>query len=310
MDDIQLVKNEMASLIEKIELFKNEISKTKPAFIAFDIQKITKEDEKHFIHKGIDFLQVNELSQWNDLHIILNSFSDFYRDISLSTKFVQRMPGIIVVNENKELLISMIDAINLSKAEIANIVRNGRNSKQKHEFIHSVFTGIMTHQLYREINYLTESVSNVWFNWNSRPVPKSMTLEKADKYVKDKQELTPLWCEKSEWLTITNSALNEINSGRFESIQKLKEFKSFPTIEFVTLDPETGFKKKIRFNATTPFILFSQEKNILPQLSKLGNFEAKENNKKFRYSNSKNKLMICSQLNLVGVIKKHVKKQN
>jgi DNA replication terminus site-binding protein len=302
MDDFDLVKNQMVLLKDQITILIDEIAKLNPAFIAFDIQKITKEEEAKCIHQGIDHLKVTPLDQWHHLHKTLNAYSDFYKDFSLSTQYVHRIPGVVVITQNQTFINTLVDNVNDAKDEIARIVRQNRESKQRHEFIHKAFKGIMTEQLYRKIHYVIEPVKNVWFNWASRPVPRIMSIEQAKKYVEDKKDAIPLWCDQEDWERLIKAAINDIESGRFEVIQKLKEFKSFPTIEFVKSDG-----KRKRHNATIPFLLFAQQENTLPKLSLLDDYDSSKNKTNAPYRATENKEMICAALGLIGVIKKHEK---
>ena len=263
--DETLAKEKMTLLRDKTNILIDDIAATNPAFVAFEIQQITKEDESKYIHQGIDFLEVNTISQWHEIYKVLNSYIDFYRDIKLSTQFVKRLPGIVVVTEKQDYFKDLVDSINKTKDEFAAIIRNGRNNKQRHEFIHSLFKGIMTEQVYRKIYYIDEPVTNVWFNWNSRPVPRTMSLSEAVAYLNTKKNDVPIWCDKTEWNAIIEAGINNVNSGQYTAVQKLKEFKAFPTVEFKK-QPVDLPVQKVRRNATIPILLFAQDENTLPKL--------------------------------------------
>jgi len=297
-----ILKQTMAELQNDIQQLIDIISSSQPSFVGFNIQRITKADEKKCMLSGIDELSVSPLKEWNQLHTVLKSWSSFYSNISMSTQYVDRLPGIVVINDSSEEILGLIRKINKLKDDIANIVRKNRNPYQRHEFIHHVFPGIMTEQVYRHIHLISVPVTNAWFNWTSRPVPKSMTIEQCITFLKAQSDKPKYLYIEEEWKAMINSTIESIRVSNFSSIQRYKAFKVFPTIELQYID-EDGIKKRIKKNATTPFILCMQPTTALPKYTNLNNYSATEHSRSKTPKLSKNKVMINKVLGLVGVNK-------
>lgn len=282
-----------------------EITSQQPDFIGFSIEPISKENEKHCLINGIKNLKVTQLDQSSHLHQVINFWNKNYKVLDESTLYVERMPGFVIINENTEEVVTLIKNINNIKDTIATVVRDGRNHHQKHEFIHNTLNGVMTEQLYRHIHVIEKHVENIWFNWVSRPVPITMTLEEAHNYVERFKEIPQLNLSEKDWISELNKTQNDIKSGGFSYIQRNREFKVFPTIELACIDSD-GIKKPIRKNATTPFILVGQVNKSLPKFTTLSDYEF--NHLRKRKSQKKvnnNKVNISEFLHLTGVIKAH-----
>ncbi len=298
-NDLKIVNALMTSLFNKLNSLIDSVAKQKPYFIGYEIERITKEEEKNCIIDGVKNLDVKLLAHWTQLHKVLNSWKDFYAPVKNSTMFVHRLPGFVTVMEDHEELLVLVETINKIKDDIATTVRKNRDKHQRHEFIHRAFPGIMTEQLYRKIQIKSEHVNNVWFNWASRPVPKSYTLKEAVEHVEKLKSKPPIDFDQVDWLVQLDTVINDINSGRYHTIQKLKEFRLLPTIEFNLI--RDGNKVRTRHNATIPFILFGQENKAKPKHSALSpvNNKTKKDTCAF---DPNNKEMIDSHLSLVGVL--------
>ena len=298
-DKVQLVdkmKDLKALNAELIEL----CAQQKPAFIGFEIEKIKTEMEKNVLRNGINSLDVNVLQEWTKMHRVLDSWGSYYKAADYSTKFVDRTPGVVVITENISHIKSLINNINKLKDELAFIVREGRDQYERHEFIHKAFNGIMTEQVYRHIHYFDKEVTNIWFNWASRPVPKSYKIKDALKMLDKKMSRPKYLISTKEWESMIERIKIEVKSGGFDSIQQMKEFRVLPTIEMQYFEG-IGVKKRKKSNATTPILLFGQKENTLPKYSTLNPFINKNPDKQMRIG--ANKTLINPYLKLVGVKK-------
>lgn len=298
-DDFATVRTLMAQLMSSLESLISLVSAQKPFFVGYDIERITKEDEKTCIAQGVKTLDVKILNHWTQLHKVLNAWKDFYAPQTGSTMFVHRLPGFVTIIENQDEVLELVNSINLIKDNIAKTVRKNRDKHQRHTFIHTAFPGIMTEQLYRKIQFKTDHVNNVWFNWARRPVPKSFTLEEAVAHVEKLKSIPPIDYNQTDWVVRLDKVINNINSGCFVSIQKLKEFRLLPTIEFNMIIDEQ--RTRSRHNATVPFILFGQMKKLNPTYSELLPFDKASRNNTSAFD-ATTKEMIDPYLSLVGVL--------
>ena len=296
--DLLTLTQLMDKLVIKTTLLINIISKQNPYFVGYKVERIAKSEEKHCTVAGVKHLSVNSLTQWTELQTVLNAWQDFYAPLTSSTMFVHRLPGFVIVNEDKETVLALVTYINVLKDDLANTVRHNRDKHQRHEFIHRAFSGVMTEQLYRKIQIKTDHVNNIWFNWVSRPVPQMYSLDDAVVYVEKKKSVPPIEFSATEWQARLNITISKITSGRYKKIQKLKQFRLLPTIEFNLL--KGGEKKRNKHNATIPFILMGQENNVVPTFTPLLDFNVGDKEQKKPFIES-NKEMLDEFLRLVGV---------
>ncbi|NQY88688.1 MAG: hypothetical protein HRT51_13260 [Colwellia sp.] len=296
--DLLTVTQLMPDIVAQTTLLIDMISKQNPYFVGYNIERISKEKEKNCIVEGIKHLSVRPLTHWSELHSVLNAWKDFYAPLTGSTMFVHRLPGFVIVNEDKETVLALVTSINTLKDDLANTIRHNRDKHQRHEFIHRAFSGVMTEQLYRKIQIKTDHVNNVWFNWVSRPVPQMYSLDDAVLYVEKKKSVPPIEFSATEWQARLNITISKITSGRYKKIQKLKQFRLLPTIEFNLI--KDGEKKRNKHNATIPFILMGQENNAVPKFTPLSDFNVGDKDQKKPFIKS-NKEMLDQFLQLVGV---------
>ena len=300
MDNTQDLLNAMNKLFVLNRQLVNLCGQQRPAFVGFDIEKITVENEQSILSDGINSLAVKKLMSANDRAQLFNSWGHYFKVTGLSTKFVDRTPGIVVITEDVSQIKSLITNINTCKDNVASIVRANRDQYERHQFIHENFPTIMTEQVYRHIHYFEHEVTNAWFNWASRPVPKMYSTEAALELL-DQQFKRPKYnLSANEWQALITNTMNEVKSGKFDYIQQIKEYRVLPTIELQYIDNEHA-KKRSKSNATTPFFLFGQPNNYLPKYSTLSPYINKRKNKKTKLS--ANKTMINPYLKLVGVKK-------
>ena len=297
-------KIELVEQMEKLKALNTQLvelcAQQKPAFIGFDIERITIEMEKDVLRNGVKTLNVNTLDDWTQLYKVLESWGRFYKSADHSTKFVDRLPGIVVITDNITNIKMLVDNINLLKKEIAHTVRENRDPYQRHQFIHDTFQGIMTEQVYRDIRYFDNNVTNVWFNWASRPVPKSFTIKEAQQMLDEQLKRPKYLMSDQEWTKMIHHVKSEISTGNFSSIQQMKEFRVLPTIEMQHIS-KLGIKKRAKHNATTPWILLGQEKNELPKFSTLKPYVNNKADQSIKVR--PNKVLLNPYLKLVGVKK-------
>ncbi|MGJ8694455.1 MAG: DNA replication terminus site-binding protein [Thalassotalea sp.] len=302
MGDIFQLTKAMDKLISLNNQLKTLCSEQKPAFIGFDIEKISAENETKTLRDGIHSLDVKTLhgNNPNILKQVLNSWASFYKADGFSTKFVDRLPGVVVITRDVDKIKLLIDHINDTKDNIAAIIRTDRDQYERHKFIHDTFNFIMTEQVYRHVHYFEQEVTNVWFNWASRPVPKTYTIEQALEMLDEQLNRPKYLFSQDEWQTMITATMVDVKSGMFDYIQQIKEYRVLPTIEFqYQVDTET--KKRKKSNATTPVILLGQPINTLPKFSVLKSYEKKHKEKEVKLS--ANKTLINPYLKLAGVKK-------
>ncbi len=304
MTDTIEIRQNMETLKELHISLVDLCAQQNPAFMGFEIEKVTVDMEKHVLRDGVESLDVSTLEDWTHMHRVLNGWGSYYKAQGFSTKFVDRLPGFVVITQNQKDIKALIHEINRYKDAIAKDVRKNRDSYERHKFIHDTFSSIMTEQVYRHIHYFEKEVTNVWFNWASRPVPKSFTIKEALAMLKEQKKRPKYMMSHKEWETMIEKIESNIKTGGFSSIQQMREFRVLPTIELQYIET-LDTKKRTKKNATTPIILLGQEKNVLPTFSALSPYQKNTTDKKMKLS--ANKTMINPYLRLVGV--KAIKKK-
>ncbi|GAA5132685.1 DNA replication terminus site-binding protein [Thalassotalea piscium] len=263
--------------------------------VGWQIEQILKTDEESVIKDGVQSLEVTPA----DDSIVLTAHQRYERALKLSTQFVERVPGLIVINGKKSEIIQLVAEINAIKDEILRIVNKDRPEfYQRHEFIHRVFPRIMTDQLRRHIHIIDTPVTNAWFNWVSRPVPSTMTIEQAISYLQEMSDKPKALFTTIEWKAMLQANIAQLRTGQFSSVQYPKALKLLPIMTYQTVN-SNGVCRATK-NANIPFILIAQPDGQLPIFSRLESYIKKTDNlRKTRVG--KNKTLLNSYLKLIGV---------
>ena len=248
------------------------------------------------MNTGIQSLQVTDATHTS----LLNYHQQYYRDISLSTRFVDRKPGLVVVDRQKDKIRALVITINFLKDEIMAIVNKDRNRLQRHDFIHRLFPRIMTVQLRRHIHIIEDNVTNAWFNWTSRPIPETLTIEESILFLELEKDKPRGLITPEEWKAIIDTSIANIRTSSYKSIQRLKRLKLLPIMSYQY--KEDGVDKRKTKNANTPVLLLGQQDERLPKTSTLQNYFKPDDNKiTRRLGRSKHKDLINGYFKLVGI---------
>lgn len=276
------------------------VSEQKPNFVGFDIEPVLKRNEVEYMDGQIKRLSVTTRVDWHELVGTLNSWKTFYKQDNESTLFTSRFPGFVVVSDKKEQVRSLVTQINNHKADIAQAIRHNRNERQRHEYIHQLFPGIITDLLYRQIHVIEDNVTNSWFNWTSRNVPYTMKPSEAKAWLQRIVDKPRLNHEPEQWKARINALIADVDSRIYPKFQRYKSYKCLPTIETKQTD-HRGQSKRVKRNATTPIILLGQNGDTLPVYSSLGNYDASNHKHNGINGIAKNKDILDNELKLIGV---------
>lgn len=263
--------------------------------VGFKLERILKIDEEQTIKEGISSIEVTDASH----NQVVNFHHRYYCDKLLSTQFVERMPGLIVVNERRNEVIDCVKQINLDKDNLMAIIRRQGDKYVRHQFIHDTFPRIMTDQFRRHIHVIDKQVTNSWFNWTSRPIPQTFSIDKAISLLQVEIDNPKGLYSAKEWKAMLDIIITDLRSGVFIKVQRHKALKLLPTMVYQALDSD-GVKKRYTTNANVPFLLLNQDKGLLPKYSELNNYVKKEGDKAAPL-NSKKKALLNAHLKLIGV---------
>jgi len=299
MDEISKCKR----LMDEIEIQHKHLIKllvtNAGGVVGFEIEQIKAIDEPSAIKNGVDSLTVEKASRMS----ILQFHRKYYRAQQLSTQFVERMPGFIVVKGQHNAIRELVLSINRLKIEIMTIVNTDRNKYERHEFIHLNFPRIMTDQFRRKIHMIDDHVTNCWFNWVSRPIPATLTVEEGISFLEQEEHNVRGLLDPKEWESMIQVAIAELRSGLFESVQRVKSLKLLPIMVYKFRD-SIGEEKRMTKNANTPVLLFEQDDDLTPKYSNLDSYIKPTDVKVKKNTREKNRKILNPYLRLVGVYKK------
>jgi hypothetical protein len=240
-------------------------------FVGYETSQVQKVDEDQVLANGQKVIEVATLDQWQHRSTVLGYYKRFYLTDGCSSRFVSRMPGLIVSSLPADVVINLIDQINTKKDEIKAVVQHQRNHQQRHTFIHQVFPQVMTEQLYRRISYSQRQVKSVWFSWcKSRQVNYTYTPEAAIKYLAEQVKKPKGLFTPQEWQANIEATIVKIQQDNYRSIQRERVYRTFPVVDHSYY--ANGKLKTNRFNAIMPWILLDQAKPDLPSGSGLNSF--------------------------------------
>ncbi len=272
--EVKMLMAQLISLTDKLsDLLDNDDSLS---FIGYETSPVLSINEEQVLAHGQPFIEVTKLNEWLHRLTVLNYYKRFYVADGCSTRFVSRMPGLIVSSLPADTVINLIDQINSKKDAIKTIVQHNRNHQQRHAFIHQMFPQVMTEQLYRHISYSQRQVKSVWFSWcRSRQVNYSYTPKEAINWLAEQKHKPKAFVDLQEWQANIEATMAKIQQGNYRSIQREKVYRTFPVTDYSHYVNDK--LKTTRFNAIMPWILLDQKSNSLPSGTELKSFVRDEN---------------------------------
>lgn len=275
----------------------------------YKIEDVLVENEQSAKDFGVQFLNVEPICNKTQ---IINSLSYVRKDIGFSTQFVARYPGLIVVERQQKHVFDLVKNINELKQELADTVRffdpltnnnhnvvnrRPRDKHQKHKFIHELEPGIMTEQLYRNIQVIEEPVTNAWFNWTQRPVSINLKGKNAIDWLNTLRDYPRSGFTKEQWQIRIDEIAMSIE--KYDFIQHYRLLRHIPICTYQTKNADSPVRNTK--NANTPFILLNQEENLLPKTSALKNWDVSTRKRKMRQTPDLIKTTLLSEPHIFGV---------
>lgn len=288
------------------------LAKVSSHCIGYDIEDIHKNDEQSAKEFGVQFLKVDHLGPKHKSQII-SSLNFVRKERSYSTQFVSRYPGIIVVEQQSSTIKQLVEHINELKVQLADTVRyfnlvvqdtnkstarQARDKHQKHKFIHDLEPGIMTEQLYRNIQIIEEPVTHCWFNWTQRPVSVNLKGQKAVKWLDSLRDKPRSGFTKDQWQMRLDEITLQLKN--YDFIQHYRLLRHIPICTYQTVQNNT--LKRHTKNANTPFILLGQDRGQLPKFSHLKNWDVNARKRRMRAVPGLEKTTLLDEPHILGVV--------
>lgn len=318
LNEFELLVKRYQSLIRELTSVLKSVSKQS---IGFEIEEILAVEEEIAQEQGVDKLLVTSLdTDVVSIHSnVCNSLSTIYKtDPAYSTRFVSRFPGLILVENEHDTIRKLVAEINSLKHEMGLAVRyvdetpigdkahdknlRTRDKYQRHQFVHKVLPGVMTEQLYRNIHIIEEEVTNCWFNWTQRQVPKNYFQDDVHAFLNFLKERPQENFTFEQWDMKIEGIRERLSE--FHYLQKKRVLRHMPICTYQYKDEQGKLVRNTK-NATTPFLLLNQKSKALPTYSDLKNWDSSERNKKQRVERSNpnySKTLLLNEPKLYGVI--------
>lgn len=171
----------------------------------------------------------------------LRSFSKFNADKGVSTKSVFRMPGFIQLATPKDKIQKIINQINERKFLLKSEVQKINGAKKKHDFIHSLYPGLITKQVYRKL-YAQDDISSLSFIWANKFVTNKTSKKEVVKLLNKHKTISPMSLDLDDWISFID--------------------REIETVESLPGDAELRFKRPAKVTAVV-----NLDSEVCPQLS-------------------------------------------
>lgn len=198
--------------------------------------------QQHLVHQLPDILKIDETKNFTDIPILSSiqstealemsghHFCNFManEDISISTRFTKRLPGIIHVTYEQDRVVSLISDINnlkdIIKKEVIKIPK-----KNRFDFVHNAIPGLMTLQVYRHILYRNinnTELRTVSLTWARRPTTEKLTKDEVLSLVSSTADRSTTSLSSS--LFIDDNLLKTINSAKTNTFKRRRYSRPLP----------------------------------------------------------------------------------
>ncbi|MEZ9699555.1 DNA replication terminus site-binding protein [Vibrio sp. 10N.261.46.E12] len=198
---------EMGKILETLDELKNAISSEELlSACVFKLPTVSPGQE----HNKINEIKVQRLVGKTAFYEAVKSYSMFHAVDGVSRKAAYRLPGYLQVGSKREDLIEIVQRLNMHKLIFSQIVQKIKGPKLKHEVVHSLFPGLLTKQLYRQVHAVNDDVSHIGFFWAHKFVTKHTTRDEVITLIKKQQDHPPVTIGKDDWIDFLNKEITDI----------------------------------------------------------------------------------------------------
>ncbi len=211
MTDADLkIKLELSNQMEIINELLNELSDSigTSDLIAAEVFKLPPVP-KTIEHVNVTEIPVETLKDEIAFYEGIRSYRKLYGDEGISTKVAYRLPGYIQIRDPNRNIIKIIGLINKHKALFKSEVQKIDGPKKRHDLVHSLFPGLITKQLYRNL-YVVENISYMGFFWTNKFVTYKTTKDEVIAMIKKQIPHPPKGSNPKEWESILSGEVTDI----------------------------------------------------------------------------------------------------
>lgn len=186
-----------------------------------------------------------------------------------NTRLVFRLPGAIQVHsDDNDLLAGIVLQINADREEFKSLVTSApalSHPEDRHEFLHSrsMFPGLMTLQLYRQIPLPSLEVRSVSFCWAHKNSQKNVTRDSLLRSIAHAQQCPPKsMIDPSDWIEQLEKEKELLASLPADAQLQIR--RPLPVQPQAWLTTAAGPKMVV---ASTPLLILSPNKIAMGELS-------------------------------------------
>ena len=208
MESIELVKGEILAVLNSAEVFDWDL---------YRLPEIKKEEEGE--HPTL--ISVVQDNSEQALQEIKNAIFSFYGDDKLSTKEAQRKPGFIHIMMTESEYVELkakVTLINTLKSQFKTFALQIKDYNLRFEILHSMFSYLITLNVYRQIHLFKEpkAISFFWVNKeNNRKCDVKTLLKRLDNSKQRKHLDIEHWSEMVEREIIDIKKISDPKRLRF-----------------------------------------------------------------------------------------------
>ena len=120
--------------MEHLLLLQNNLSdfirRSTNLLMGYKIEQILKINEQKIAKNGLQSLHVEPATREK----IITFHQAYIRNITLSTKFVERLPGLIIINQNHQVINDLVININKQKTQLLDQIKEKTNGFEEFHY--------------------------------------------------------------------------------------------------------------------------------------------------------------------------------
>jgi len=250
----------MATLIEALKSTTNA-----QAHVCL-LPEARKEDERALQRAEGDgvlpYTPVSAISGDSAMREVLAGLGRFYGNDALSTRFVYRLPGVVVLPyPSADDLIPLITQVNQAKADFKALVDSIEGRDQKFELVHAACKMLVTLQLTRKLQSVNVGdLKSVGFSWSRKPGVDKLSIEEGVKKLQTLLEKSPKRFD-ANWAALREEELANLSRLKNGWLEVRRTLRPKPVCNIRSLTGE-----QIQKDAYLPVLAFSNKAPIIRPL--------------------------------------------
>ncbi|BBN83944.1 DNA replication terminus site-binding protein [Pseudoalteromonas sp. A25] len=263
------IRSQFDLLFEQLSLFCEEISQAEIINATyFQLPEVTKELED----KAPTIIKVSKLQGEEAVSKIVSAYKDLYIDNKVSSKVVQRHPGLLIINDTNGQLIKRLNNVNEAKQKFKELILEIPNNDARFEAVHNAIPSLITLATYRKIHSENAVPYSVRFTWMTKHATKTLTKDAAlDLLSRSSNYSNPRMIDQQSWQSLVEQEKIRVSSLRNESKLRIRR----PTRVSPEVNVRFTAQKRYHVSAALPFILFNPHPET--KFGDLPNYEKVEN---------------------------------